>query len=111
AFGVPIKVLHAAEGYIVICETSNGEKLVEAGDHMNCQMSIITLEQAYIHGGKICFLILPDMLKYAPMLKSMKNKNQGSGAGRGKAAILKAQVTAGGRGRGSGRGSIFQKQR
>lgn len=49
------------------------------------------LEQVYIRGSKIRFLILPDMLKNAPMLKSMKNKNQGSGAGRGKAAILKAQ--------------------
>lgn len=68
---------------------------------MHFQMSNITvtyrdgrvaqLEQVYIRGSKIRFLILPDMLKNAPMLKSMKNKNQGSGAGRGKAAILKAQ--------------------
>ena len=50
------------------------------------------LEQVYIHGSKICLLILPDMLKNAPMLKNMKNKNQGSGAGQGKTAILKAQV-------------------
>lgn len=49
------------------------------------------LEQVYIRGSKIRFLILPDMLKNAPMLKSMKNKNQAAGAGRGKAAILKAQ--------------------
>ena len=52
---------------------------------------VAQLEQVYIRGSKIRFLILPDMLKNAPMLKSMKNKNQGSGAGRGKAAILKAQ--------------------
>lgn len=54
---------------------------------------VAQLEQVYIRGSKIRFLILPDMLKNAPMLKSMKNKNQGSGAGRGKAAILKAQGT------------------
>ncbi|MGH0144204.1 UNVERIFIED_CONTAM: hypothetical protein FKN15_047064 [Acipenser sinensis] len=73
---------------------------------------VAQLEQVYIRGSKIRFLILPDMLKNAPMLKSMKNKNQGSGAGRGKAAILKAQVAARGRGRGSmGRGNIFQKRR
>lgn len=107
------------------CETNTGEvyrgKLIEAEDNMNCQMSNITvtyrdgrvaqLEQVYIRGSKIRFLILPDMLKNAPMLKSMKNKNQGSGAGRGKAAILKAQVAARGRGRGMGRGNIFQKRR
>lgn len=56
---------------------------------------VAQLEQVYIRGSKIRFLILPDMLKNAPMLKSMKNKNQGSGAGRGKAAILKAQGEGG----------------
>ncbi|KAK3555329.1 hypothetical protein QTP86_014927 [Hemibagrus guttatus] len=105
SIGVPIKVLHEAEGHIVTCETNTGEvyrgKLIEAEDNMNCQMSNITvtyrdgrvaqLEQVYIRGSKIRFLILPDMLKNAPMLKSVKNKNQGAGAGRGKAAILKAQ--------------------
>lgn len=59
---------------------------------------VAQLEQVYIRGSKIRFLILPDMLKNAPMLKSMKNKNQGSGAGRGKAAILKAQGEWGGGG-------------
>ncbi|KAM9518203.1 small nuclear ribonucleoprotein D3 polypeptide, like isoform 1-T1 [Salvelinus alpinus] len=127
SIGVPIKILHEAEGHIVTCETNTGEvyrgKLIEAEDNMNCQMSNITvthrdgrvaqLEQVYIRGSKIRFLILPDMLKNAPMLKSMKNKNQGTGAGRGKAAILKAQVAARGRGRGGGigRGTIFQKRR
>ncbi|KAL2099834.1 hypothetical protein ACEWY4_004228 [Coilia grayii] len=126
SIGVPIKVLHEAEGHIVTCETNSGEvyrgKLVEAEDNMNCQMSNLTvtyrdgrvsqLEQVYIRGSKIRFLILPDMLKNAPMLKSMKNKNQAAGAGRGKAAILKAQVAARGRGRGGGgRGNIFQKRR
>uniref|UniRef100_A0AAZ3SSY6 Uncharacterized protein n=2 Tax=Oncorhynchus tshawytscha TaxID=74940 RepID=A0AAZ3SSY6_ONCTS len=73
---------------------------------------VAQLEQVYIRGSKIRFLILPDMLKNAPMLKSMKNKNQGAGAGRGKAAILKAQVAARSRGRGGmGRGHIFQKRR
>ncbi|TKC40296.1 hypothetical protein EI555_003934 [Monodon monoceros] len=134
SIGVPIKVLHEAEGHIVTCETNTGEvyrgKLIEAEDNMNCQVwwgqasfafmrygchrssplaegilihfkvlqfvtyrdgRVAQLEQVYIRGSKIRFLILPDMLKNAPMLKSMKNKNQGSGAGRGKAAILKAQ--------------------
>ena len=54
---------------------------------------VAQLEQVYIRDSKIRFLILPDMLKNAPMLKSMKNKNQGAGAGRGKAAVLKAQGT------------------
>ncbi|CAN0331188.1 small nuclear ribonucleoprotein Sm D3 [Petromyzon marinus] len=125
SIGVPIKVLHEAEGHIVTCETNTGEvyrgKLVEAEDNMNCQISNVTvtfrdgrvaqLEHVYIRGSKIRFLILPDMLKNAPMLKSVKNKNPSAGAGRGKAAILKAQV-ARGRGRGGfSRGNIFQKRR
>uniref|UniRef100_A0A3B4ZNU8 Small nuclear ribonucleoprotein Sm D3 n=1 Tax=Stegastes partitus TaxID=144197 RepID=A0A3B4ZNU8_9TELE len=98
SIGVPIKVLHEAEGHIVTCETNTGEaRLVKRGRLMsNITVTyrdgrVAQLEQVYIRGSKIRFLILPDMLKNAPMLKSMKNKNQGSGAGRGKAAILKAQ--------------------
>lgn len=118
SIGVPIKVLHEAEGHIVTCETNTGEvyrgKLIEAEDNMNCQMSNITvtyrdgrvaqLENVYIRGSKIRFLILPDMLKNAPMFKRQGNKGTG-GAGRGKSAILRAQA-ARGRGRGArGRGS------
>ncbi len=103
SIGVPIKVLHEAEGHIVTCETKTGEvyrgKLVEAEDNMNCQMANITvtyrdgrvaqLENVYIRGSKIRFLILPDMLKNAPMFKKVMGK--GGGAGRGKSAILRAQ--------------------
>lgn len=125
SYSVLIKVLHEAAGHIMTCETNTDKmyhgKLSGREDNINCRMSNIAvpyregpvaqLEQVYIRGSKIRFLILPDMLKNAPMLKSMKNKNQGSGAGRGKAAILKAQVAARGRGRGMGRGNIFQKRR
>ncbi|CAG9558862.1 unnamed protein product [Danaus chrysippus] len=113
SIGVPIKVLHEAEGHVVTCETNTGEvyrgKLIEAEDNMNCQMTLVTvtyrdgrvaqLENVYIRGSKIRFLILPDMLKNAPMFKRQGNKPT---AGRGKSAILRAQ--AAGRGRASGRG-------
>ena len=103
SIGVPIKVLHEAEGHIVTLETNTGEtyrgKLLEAEDNMNCQMSDITctyrdgrtaqLENVFIRGSKIRFLILPDMLKNAPMFKKVQGK--GGGAGRGKSAILRAQ--------------------
>ena len=66
--GVPIKVLHEAEGHIVTLETLTGEvyrgKLLEAEDNMNCQLSQITmtardgkvsqLEQVFIRGSKVC---------------------------------------------------------
>lgn len=105
SIGVPIKVLHEAEGHIITCETITGEvyrgKLIEAEDNMNCQMTQITvtyrdgrtanLENVYIRGSKIRFLILPDMLKNAPMFKKQTGKGLGGTAGRGKAAILRAQ--------------------
>jgi len=101
AIGVPIKVLHEAEGHIITLETTTGKctltislffpltqdflgeiyrgKLVEAEDNMNCQMSEVTatlrdgrtqaLENVFIRGSQIRFVILPDMLKNAPMFK------------------------------------------
>lgn len=87
---------------------------------MNCQMTQITvtyrdgrvaqLENVYIRGSKIRFLILPDMLKNAPMFK---RQHKAGTAGRGKSAILRAQA-ARGRGRGAnpairgGRGGSWQ---
>ena len=68
---------------------------------MNCQLINITmtardgrvsqLEQIFIRGSKIRFVILPDMLKNAPMFKKMMIQKSGSGVGRGKSALLKAQ--------------------
>lgn len=95
SIGVPIKVLHEAEGHIVTCETNTGEvyrgKLVEAEDNMNCQMTSVTVtyrdgktasvENVYIRGSKIRFLILPDMLKNAPMFKRHGAKIANAGAG------------------------------
>ncbi|XP_046754062.1 small nuclear ribonucleoprotein Sm D3 [Diprion similis] len=121
SIGVPIKVLHEAEGHTITCETNTGEvyrgKLIEAEDNMNCQMQNLTvtyrdgrvaqLENVYIRGSKIRFLILPDMLKNAPMFKRPGGKGAGT-AGRGKSAILRAQARGRGRGqnqRGRGTGS------
>jgi small nuclear ribonucleoprotein D3 len=111
--GVPIKVLHEAEGHVVTVESTAGEvyrgKLIEAEDNMNLQMKdntityrdgrVAQLEYVYIRGSKVRFMILPDMLKNAPMFKQ---KTRGGGAGRGKSAILRAQAGRGGRGRGFG---------
>ncbi|KAA0198891.1 hypothetical protein HAZT_HAZT001060 [Hyalella azteca] len=51
------------------------------------------LENVFIRGSKIRFLVLPDMLKNAPMFANMTAGNRGRGsAGSGKSAILRAQV-------------------
>eukprot|EP00039_Didymoeca_costata_P018281 m.332870 g.332870 ORF g.332870 m.332870 type:complete len:112 (+) comp17018_c0_seq1:48-383(+) len=106
ASGIPLKLLHEAEGHIVTCELITGEtyrgKLVEAEDNMNAQFVDITytdrtnrtlhLESVYIRGSKIRFLSLPDMLKNAPMFKNQKKL--AGGVGRGKSAILRAQAAS-----------------
>ena len=88
-------------------------KLVEAEDNMNCLMGNITvtyrdgrtaqLEQVYIRGSKIRFLILPDMLKNAPMFKNIKGAK--STQGRGKSAIIRSSVGGVTRGGGAPRGA------
>jgi len=82
---------------------------------MNCQMANVnvtyrdgrnaTLELVFIRGSKIRFLILPDMLKNAPMFKRVGQKGAGIGAGaRGKAAMMRGQSRGRSRG-GPGAGS------
>lgn len=77
---------------------------VESEDNMNCQLGNITLtardgrvsnlEHAYIRGSKIRFLILPDMLKNAPMFKRVEagkssGRGRGLGLGRGRAGAMR----------------------
>lgn len=114
------QVLHEAEGHVITCETNTGEvyrgKLIEAEDNMNIQMSNINvtyrdgrvsqLENVFIRGSKIRFLILPDMLKNAPMFKKVARGP--STVSRGKNALLKAQVA---RGRGRARAMIVRRGR
>ena len=105
SIGIPIKLLHEAEGHVVTLETVTGEvyrgKLLEAEDNMNCQMQNITVtardgkvsqvEQVFIRGSMIRFLILPDMLKNAPMFKPKPMGSRGMSAGGGKSAMIRAQ--------------------
>ncbi|KAJ1984533.1 small nuclear ribonucleoprotein Sm D3 [Dimargaris cristalligena] len=106
--GVPVKLLHESEGHIITLEMKNGQtyrgKLLEAEDNMNLQMADITvtardgqvskLEQAYIRGSYVRFVIVPDMLKNAPMFKKFGpegHKNRGLGMGRGRTTLNRNQ--------------------
>lgn len=55
SIGVPIKLLHEAEGHIVTLETTTGEiyrgKLLEAEDNMNCQLQSVTVTA---RNGQVC---------------------------------------------------------
>jgi small nuclear ribonucleoprotein D3 len=82
---VPVKLLHEGEGHPVTVELKNGElyrgQLVAAEDNMNCQLSGVTcfakdgqaskLEHVYLRGSQIRFVVLPDILKNAPMFKKV----------------------------------------
>lgn len=79
--GIPIVVLHDAEGAVIEVETKNGELirglLFEAEDQMNLYIKNAVIHdtngvkrkinQVYLRGTEIVFIVLPDMLKRAPM--------------------------------------------
>jgi len=83
--GIPIVLLHDAEGAVVTVETVDGELirglLFEAEDMMNLYLKkavIInqkepekstTVDQVYIRGSRILYIILPEMLAKAPMFR------------------------------------------
>ncbi|MFH4980501.1 hypothetical protein AB6A40_007210 [Gnathostoma spinigerum] len=135
AIGVPIKILHEAEGHIITLETTIGEvyrgKLIEAEDNMNCQMSDVNvtyrdgrthqLENVFIRGSKIRFMILPDMLKNAPMFKNIGRAQKGAigmgmgdnrdgRSGRGRGAAFRGRGGPGIRGAPRGPGGVPRPQ-
>lgn len=112
--GVPVKLLHEAQGHIVTLELTDGTlyrgKLLDAEDNMSVQLRDITmtardgrvsqLAQLYIRGAHVRYFVVPDMLKNAPMFKNMlPGALRGRGQGRGKAHLARPGMI-GGRGRG-----------
>ena len=110
--GVPIKILHEAEGHTVTVELKSGEvfrgKLDEAEDNMNCQMShvtrtardgkVTTMQACFLRGSQVRFIVMPDILKNAPVFKKVveaKSFKQGATKQR-KLAAQKAREAAGG---------------
>lgn len=81
--GIPIVLLHDAEGAVVTIETKKGELirglLFEAEDMMNMYLKNAVIQdvnglkrkvnQVYVRGPEIVFVVLPDMLKHAPMFQ------------------------------------------
>mmetsp|Transcript_28543 Transcript_28543/g.48259 ORF Transcript_28543/g.48259 Transcript_28543/m.48259 type:complete len:112 (+) Transcript_28543:170-505(+) len=104
--GVPIKLLHEAEGHVVTVELKNGETyrglLDEAEDTMNVRLSDVTmtarngrvskLEQVFLRGGHVKLVVVPDLLKNAPIFKKVQamkaakggDSAKSSGAGKSK---------------------------
>ncbi|XP_022772113.1 small nuclear ribonucleoprotein SmD3b-like isoform X1 [Durio zibethinus] len=130
SLGIPVKVLHEASGHVVTVELKSGElyrgSMVECEDNWNCQLENITymakdgkvsqLEHVFIRGSKVRwtyfdrFMVIPDMLKNAPMFKRLdakiKGKSSSLGVGRGRAVAMRAKAQAAGRGTTGGRGVV-----
>lgn len=80
--GVPLKLLHEAQGLTVTLEMKSGQtyrgKLVEVEDTMNVQLKDVSMidrqgrttlmENVLIRGSQIRYFVIPDNLKYAPYL-------------------------------------------
>lgn len=81
--GIPVVLLHDAEGAVIEVETKKGELirglLFEAEDQLNLYVkNAIILDpkgvkrrtpQIYLRGSEILFIVLPSMLQHAPMFK------------------------------------------
>lgn len=84
--GIPLKLLHEAHGHVVTVELKNGEvyrgEMRDVEDNWNVQLSNVTatardgrathLSHVFIRGSRVRFVIVPDMLKNAPMFKRLE---------------------------------------
>ncbi|EIE87663.1 hypothetical protein RO3G_12374 [Rhizopus delemar RA 99-880] len=109
--GVPIKLLHEAQGHIISLELKTGQlyrgKLLEDITVTARDGRVSQLDQVYIRGSHVRFFIVPDMLKNAPMFKGAGPgglKGRGIGLGRGRATVARAQQARGRGMRGTFRG-------
>ncbi|CAA6666661.1 unnamed protein product [Spirodela intermedia] len=114
SLGIPVKLLHEAAGHIVTVELKSGElyrgSMLECEDNWNCQLESITytakdgkvsqLEHVFIRGSKVRFMVIPDMLKNAPMFKKWMQELRHAG----KSSSLGVGRGAAGRGAPPGRG-------
>lgn len=85
--GAPIQLLFEGEGHVVTVELKNGDTyrgvLQEAEETMNCQLKDVTmtaregrvqrLEHVFLRGGNIKFIVMPDILKNAPIFKKVNS--------------------------------------
>lgn len=85
--GIPIRLLHEAESHVITVELKNSEiyrgMLLKGQDNMNLELTTVThtardgqvqkMEQVYIRGSQIRYIVVPDLLKKAPMFSHVSN--------------------------------------
>jgi small nuclear ribonucleoprotein D3 len=125
--GIPIVLLHDAEGSVVSVETKNGEiirgLLFEAEDMMNLYIKNAVVwsvdgvkrkvDQLYLRGKEIVFIVIPQMLRHAPMFQRITHWRkhggappEGVGAAVGQAAAILRKANERRRGGFAGRGGF-----
>lgn len=93
--GIPVMLLHDAEGGYVTIELKNGctyyGMLDDAQDNFNCKLTDVTktdeqgkdskLEMVYVRGSQVRFICVPEMLSIAPYFQRIKfwQKYKGKG--------------------------------
>eukprot|EP01066_Platyproteum_vivax_P006345 Platyproteum_vivax@DN2141_c0_g1_i1.p1 len=108
SIGVPVKLLYESLGHTVTVETKSGDMfrgvLLTSEDNMNILLEgvtqqakdgkVSTLQQVYIRGSQIRFIVFPDMLRHAPMFKLIgKGKSKALGlGGQKKAQAMRARA-------------------
>lgn len=80
--GIPVKLLNEAQGHIISVELTTGDiyrgKLLENEDNMNLSLYDVTItkgktgstsymEQVFVRGSMIRYVMVPEILKNAPM--------------------------------------------
>lgn len=93
--GVPIKLLHEAQGLLVTVELVSGQlyrgRLASIEDNMNVQLRDVTatakdgqvsaLDHVMVRGSQVRMFVVPDNLKFAASVKDFgKDKGRGVGA-------------------------------
>ena len=87
---VPIKLLHEGQGHPVTIELKSGDvykgMLDMAEDNMNCHLSdvaatapdgrVARLAHVYLRGSQIKMVVLPDLLKKAPMFAKVQQMRE-----------------------------------
>ncbi|KAJ9146253.1 hypothetical protein P3X46_028541 [Hevea brasiliensis] len=101
SLGITVKLLHEASGHIVTVELKSGE--LYRGSMVGCE-----------ENWNFRFMVIPDMLKNAPMFKLLdariKAKSTSLGVGRGRSIAMRAKAQAAGLAV-PGRGAVFPVRR
>jgi small nuclear ribonucleoprotein D3 len=121
--GIPLCLLYESEGLTVTVETRLGELyrgiLIQAEDNMNLFLRNVSftdregkaskLEQVYLRGDRVRYIILPDVMAQSPMFKRVLKYKETKGryVPKGSGTERAGRIVEGPQGAGAGAGAGF----